>query len=222
MMDFRPAVSLTEQIANHLSDEIIAGRIAPCERIQELKIARDLGVSRGSVREALLLVAGRHLIDIVPRRGAIVSGFDGDGIGELSEFYAELMLMQLTGIAAELAGDSQASLLDGFHRVLADMVEQQDANAIDALVATQVAFCRMAIELPGNRYLSSVLADLTSAIHRVARRAAEHPDFDPRDVARFARAVLDAVIGNDRVRLGELLRNHFRRDASLAIEAKIG
>ena len=73
MMGFKPAASLTEQIANHLSDEIINGRLAPLERIQELKVAKDLGVSRGSVREALLIVEGRHLIDIIPRRGAVVS-----------------------------------------------------------------------------------------------------------------------------------------------------
>ena len=75
-MDFKPAVSLTQQIANHLSDAIISGRLAPLERIQEQRVAKDLGVSRGSVREALLIVEGRHLIDIVPRRGAVVSGLE--------------------------------------------------------------------------------------------------------------------------------------------------
>jgi DNA-binding GntR family transcriptional regulator len=221
-MDFKPALSLTEQIANHLSDAIIAGRLAPCERIQELKVARDLGVSRGSVREALLLVEGRHLISIIPRRGAIVSRLDPDAIRDLTEFYAELMLMLLRRIAADVAGNANADQLAGFRRVLADMAEQQDANAIDALVAAMTTFCRTAIDLPGNGYLRSVLGNLTSAMHRVARRAAEHPHFDPRDVTRFAGALLDAVVANDCVRLGELLRAYFRRAASLAIDAKLG
>ena len=73
-MSFKPAVSLTEQIADHLGSEIISGKLQPSERIQELKVAKDLGVSRGSVREALLILEGRHLIEIYPRRGAVVSG----------------------------------------------------------------------------------------------------------------------------------------------------
>ena len=38
-MGFKPAVSLTEQIADHLSAEIISGRLAPTARIQECHIA---------------------------------------------------------------------------------------------------------------------------------------------------------------------------------------
>lgn len=228
-MDFKPAVSLTEQVANHLCDEIIAARLAPCERIQELKVARDLGVSRGSVREALLIVERRHLIRIVPRRGAIVSKLDAGIVNELTEFYAELMLMLLLRVAADVAGNSRSNLLDGFRRALVVMAEQQeihaaaaDGHAADGLVAAKVAFFQAAIDLPGNTYLKSVLSDLTSAAHRVARLAAEHPHFDPRDVTRCARALLDAIVANDRVRLGELLRAHFRREGSLAMNAVIG
>jgi len=221
-MDFKPAISLTEQVANHLCDEIIAGRLAPCERIQELKVAHDLGVSRGSVREALLIVERRHLIRIVPRRGAIVSKLDVSLVNELTEFYAELMYMLFARIAADVAGNARANQLDGLRCMLGVMSEHQDAQAIDALVAAKIAFCRAAIDLPGNGYLKSVLTDLTSAVHRVARRAADHRHFDPRDATRFARALLDAVIGNDRVRLGELLRAHFRREGSLATNAVIG
>jgi DNA-binding GntR family transcriptional regulator len=221
-MDFKPAVSLTEQVANHLCDEIISGRLTPCERIQELKVARDLGVSRGSVREALLIVERRHLIRIIPRRGAIVSKLDTSGVNELTEFYAELLLMVFTRIAADIGGNPRSNQLDGLRCVLGVMTEHQDAQTIDALVAAKIAFCQAAIDLQGNSYLKSVLTDLTSAAHRIARRAADHSHFDPRDVTRFARALLDAVIGNDRARLGELLRAHFRREGSLALDAVIG
>ena len=65
-MGFQAAVSLTEQIAEHLGSQIISGALQPLERIQELKVAGELGVSRGSVREALLILESRHLVEIVP------------------------------------------------------------------------------------------------------------------------------------------------------------
>ena len=42
------------QIADHLASEIIKGALPGDARIQEVKLARELDVSRGSVREALL------------------------------------------------------------------------------------------------------------------------------------------------------------------------
>ncbi|MEM1231777.1 MAG: GntR family transcriptional regulator, partial [Pseudomonadota bacterium] len=47
-------------------------------RLQELTLARQLGVSRGSVREALLVLQRQQLIDILPRRGAVVREFNED------------------------------------------------------------------------------------------------------------------------------------------------
>ena len=48
--------SLSEQIAKHICEQIISGELVEGERIQELRIAKELDVSRGSVREALLLL----------------------------------------------------------------------------------------------------------------------------------------------------------------------
>jgi DNA-binding GntR family transcriptional regulator len=221
MMGFKPAASLTEQIANHLSDEIITGRLAPLERIQELKVAKDLGVSRGSVREALLIVEGRHLIDIIPRRGAVVSGLEPVRIGDLTEFFGELILMLLVRVAAKVHGNGRPHALDGFKCALTQMGENLAPESIDALVTAKLAFFHAGLELAGNSYLSTVLYDLTPAMHRVSRRAAEHAHFDPRDVTRFARALLDTVVANDRARLAELIRAHFRREATLALDAAV-
>ena len=72
-MVFTPSLNITEQIADHLAALIIHGELASRSRIQELKIANELGVSRGSVREALLILERRHLIEIVPCKGAVVN-----------------------------------------------------------------------------------------------------------------------------------------------------
>lgn len=55
-MPLEQAHSLSEQIAKHISEQIIRGELVEGERIQELRIASELDVSRGSVREALLLL----------------------------------------------------------------------------------------------------------------------------------------------------------------------
>lgn len=68
-MQFQDVASLSEQIAQQISEQILHGELLEGERIPELRIAQELNVSRGSVREALLLLERTHLIQIYPRRG---------------------------------------------------------------------------------------------------------------------------------------------------------
>ncbi|MFE1636014.1 GntR family transcriptional regulator, partial [Acinetobacter baumannii] len=55
-MNLEETESLSEQIVKYISEQIISGELVEGERIQELRIAKELDVSRGSVREALLLL----------------------------------------------------------------------------------------------------------------------------------------------------------------------
>lgn len=70
-MTVKATDSLSEQIAKSIAEQIISGELVEGERIQELRIAKELDVSRGSVREALLLLERTHLIEIYPRRGQL-------------------------------------------------------------------------------------------------------------------------------------------------------
>ena len=55
-MSFTAPESLSEQIAKYLAASIISGKMKPGERIQEARVVNELSVSRGSVREALLIL----------------------------------------------------------------------------------------------------------------------------------------------------------------------
>ena len=150
-MGFKPAVSLTEQIADHLSSEIIRGRLAPTERIQELKIAKDLGVSRGSVREALLILEGRHLIDIVPRRGAMVGALDADGVEGLLELAADLVTLLFQRVAQRTADAENGTMkpLNSSVERLARSLDEDD----DSFVNAKFEFVEAAYPLTENPYL---------------------------------------------------------------------
>ena len=63
---------LVEDIAAHLSDEIIEGKIQPGQQIIEADLQRTLGVSRAPLREALLKLEGQGLVKIIPRKGTFI------------------------------------------------------------------------------------------------------------------------------------------------------
>jgi len=151
----------------------------------------------------------------------VVSGLEPVRIADLTEFYGELILMVLVRVAARGTTNGRSHVLEGFRAQLTKMSESLAPEAVDDLITAKLAFFHAGVEIAGNSYLSSVLNDLTPAMQRVSRRAAEHAHFDARDVTRFARAVLDAVVANDRTRLGELVRAHFRREATLALDTAV-
>jgi DNA-binding GntR family transcriptional regulator len=73
-----------------IEDEIVTGRWAPGTRLEETALAAKFGVSRTPIREALLHLAATGLVDIRPRRGAIVSAPDPRRLVEMFETMAEL------------------------------------------------------------------------------------------------------------------------------------
>jgi DNA-binding GntR family transcriptional regulator len=193
-MSFKAAASLTEQIADHLGADIITGRLAPRQRIQELTVARSLGVSRGSVREALLILEGRHLIEIIPRRGAVVSASSSEQVESLLEITSTLFSM----LAAKVAGAwEDASDLDDFDAALDAMARARDEADIGAFAEATSAYFAAAFPLNANCYLRSIVADLLPAHQRLIYQAlADDATHMAQDLAELGRA-LSAIRAHD-------------------------
>ena len=161
--DFQPSASLTEQIADHIADEIICGRMAARERIRELRIARTLGVSRGSVREALLLLERRHLIKMIPRRGAMVADLSRRQLDDLYELL-ETLFGSIATRMAQLWDEDDRPLFAARMDAMATAAARDDltayADATDAFVLSALAMVR-------NQYLATIV----DALLPVSRRA---------------------------------------------------
>ncbi len=65
--------TLTEKLATAIADGILNGTLRPGVRLDELSLAQQHGVSRTPVREALRQLTTSGLIDMRPRKGAVVS-----------------------------------------------------------------------------------------------------------------------------------------------------
>jgi len=64
--------TLADQVVAHLTQAIISGELRPGARISEPKLAKQLGVSRGPLREATRRLQERMLVTHTPRQGVRV------------------------------------------------------------------------------------------------------------------------------------------------------
>ncbi len=82
--------TLADRLATAIADGILSGALKPGVRLDEMGLAEQHGVSRTPVREALRQLAMSGLIDMRPRKGAIVSKATPDEIESLFVAMAEM------------------------------------------------------------------------------------------------------------------------------------
>ncbi|MCP2288333.1 GntR family transcriptional regulator [Nocardia amikacinitolerans] len=124
---------LSEDVAGYVRELIISGRVRAGDFLRIEPIAEAVGVSNTPVREGLLLLSGEGFIELVPRRGFMVSAFSRQDVRDL--FWAQATL------AGELAGRAAKSIsapqLDHLGSVLAAheqaVAEGADADRVVAL-----------------------------------------------------------------------------------------
>jgi DNA-binding GntR family transcriptional regulator len=68
----KPPPSYVDFAVDAVRAAIVEGRIKPGERIKELPLADQLGISRGPIRDALKLLERDGLVELIPNRGAVV------------------------------------------------------------------------------------------------------------------------------------------------------
>ena len=73
-----------------IREAIIDGRLEPGRRLKEEELARELGMSRTPVREALLSLQSEGLVESIPRRGARVRLYEVDDRDDTDELRALL------------------------------------------------------------------------------------------------------------------------------------
>ncbi len=109
--------TLPEQIADELGSAIVQGKLPAGDRLLEIAIAAEYGVSRAPVREAIRLLARRRLVDFYPRRGAYVVALTTEKIIDMFNVTAVLIGLAARYFAA-MASDEQ---LEHFGELLAQL-----------------------------------------------------------------------------------------------------
>lgn len=161
-MQQQEAHSLSEQIAKHISEQIIRGELVEGERIQELRIASELDVSRGSVREALLLLERTQLIEIFPRRGAIVSEMSAMQVRALFDL-TSLLLGQMVHRMAETWRSHEAERIQLLLEQLEVETRQGHIEKFYDLIFQGMAQQQ---EMVGNLYLMRYYQELLPSLRR--------------------------------------------------------
>lgn len=214
-MSFKANDSLAEQIAHHIGEQIISGDLVEGERIQELRVVGELEVSRGAVREALLILQRRHLVNIYPRRGAVVSELTPPLVKSLYD-----MVVLLLGYTARRMADSwrQDELSPFMARMdeLRTLVDEQD---IGGFYESSFELLRDGHRFAVNPYLAHTLGDLQPSVRRAYYLALQVSKRELEESYGYLRGAMDAVMLRQPDKAAELVEEFVLHQRNLVLES---
>ena len=106
---------LSEKLRESIEEEIATGKLLPGAPLDEAELTQRFGVSRTPIREAISLLAGEGLVEIRPRRGAVVASMSPQRLLEMFEVMAELEAM-CSRLAARRITESELLELNTAHQ----------------------------------------------------------------------------------------------------------
>lgn len=193
MTSFKAQESLSEQIAQHLARQIINGDLLAGDRIQELRIAGELEVSRGSVREALLILERWHLIDILPRRGAVVKDMSEEHVRSLYEVVSLLFNF----IASKAIDGVREDALAPFIELIRVMQAQVAARQVDDFHESAFQFMGLAARFAQNSFVEEILHNMQPAVRRAFYLALHINREEMQASLTFFKALIESLLQQD-------------------------
>ena len=139
-------------VAEVIRQAIVDGGYPPGARLKEEELARELGISRTPVREALLVLQAEGLVDAAPNRGATVRVHDAEDLDDLYQLRA-----LLEGYAARRAAARAPENLAQELWASCERFEAVPDSDVRALVKENLAFHNAILEAAGSARVASMV-----------------------------------------------------------------
>ncbi len=195
--------SLAEDAADRIREQILDGGFKQGEHLVEAKIAEQLNISRGPVREAFKLLRAEGLLKEEPRRGTFVVSLTAHDVREIYGLRAAL-----EGRAGRMIARSKDPAVLARLRALADEIDRAVA-AGDAVAASRadLAFHEGLCELCGNSRIHEVFMRYVPTL-RGLLRLDEHVLRSLDEISRQHRPLVEAIEAGDEESAATLLNEH--------------
>jgi DNA-binding GntR family transcriptional regulator len=195
---YRP---LRDVVCDAIRLQIINGDHAPGARLVEDRLAEELGVSRNPVREALRVLQAEGFVEMIPRRGAVVSMLSVRQVEEIFEVRSAL-----DGLAARLAsrkcGPEQQAALNGILKETRAAVRSSEGTKLSVLNTT---FHGLVVDIADNSCLRDLWLPLRGRMQWIFSRTVVQRGHESYD-EHFELA--ESIVTHDEDRAALLAREH--------------
>lgn len=197
------AYSLRGRVFNKLRENILNGVYDEGEELKEIAIGKELGVSRTPVREAFRQLELEGLIQIVPNKGAYVTGITPKDVHDIY-----MIRSSLEGMAAKLA----------VKNITKEQLEEMEENVylasfhaskghMEQMTELDSRFHHILYEACGSKMLENLLQDFHQYVIRIRKKTLSTKE---RGVASNEehKAIMEAIKSKDEKKAEKLANTH--------------
>ena len=205
---------LRELVLEAIREAIKNGVLKPRERLMEIQLAEELGVSRTPIREALRKLELEGFIVMVPRKGAYVADISLKDVADVFEIRAALEALA-AGLAAERMTDEE---LEEMERLLVEKVEAISSNDMDKLVDVDTKFHEAIYRASRNQRLFAIINNLREQIQRFRSTSLSYPGRMQQSMQEH-RDIVEAIQSRDVQLSRQLAQEHIENAEQSMIDS---
>ncbi len=153
---------LREIVFEAMREAIINGQLKAGERLMEVQLAEEMGVSRTPVREAIRKLELEGFVVMIPRKGAYVADFSTKDVADVFEIRSALEALA-AGLACERITEEE---LDELERLLIRVADCAAANDLETMVEVDTQFHDVLYRASRNDRLVQIINNLREHIQR--------------------------------------------------------
>lgn len=205
--------TLADRLRASLADQIVSGELRPGTRLDEVELAKRVGMSRTPVREALKALAGMGLVEQRPHKGVVVALPTSERIAEMFEVMAEIEATCARLAAIRMQG-AERRALERLHLQSLQLVQQGDLGG----------YTSFNNDFHGVIYRGSKNSFLEETARSVRRRVMPYRQSQFRMVGRLGSshaehdAVVSAILRGDGEAAEEAMRTHVSKVTVASID----
>lgn len=200
MDEFLP---LRDVVFNTLRKAILTGELKPGERLMEIHLANQLGVSRTPIREAIRKLELEGLVIMIPRRGAEVAQITEKSLKDVLE-----VRRALDALCAELACDRITQEEKLQLKAACDEFEKATRTGdVTTIAGADVKLHDIIVKATGNRRLIQLINNLSEQMYRYRFEYIKEED-QHNNLVEEHRMIYDSIINNDKERAAKAAKLH--------------
>ena len=188
-----------------LCTNIISLELKPGQFLSETELAKEIGVSRTPLREALIDLNHSHVIETYPQRGSMVALIDPDLVEE-SRFIREVLDVSVVEIACDVASDEDIMNLEANVKLQEFYLEN---FVTDKLFELDNVFHKMIYEMAHRERTYAMKAGMMIHYDRV--RTLSLITVKDNKIVNDHRLIMEAIRAKDKEEAKRLMKKHLSR-----------
>lgn len=194
---------LRDVVFHTLRKAILTGELKPGERLMEIHLADQLGVSRTPIREAIRKLELEGLVIMIPRRGAEVAQITEKSLKDVLE-----VRRALDALCAELACDRITEDEKLQLKKACDDFEKATATGdVTVIAEADVALHDIIVAATGNQRLMQLIGNLSEQMYRY-RFEYIKDESQHNHLVKEHRIIYESIIRRDKAAAAQAAREH--------------